>query len=372
MTVHLARLAAAAALSALALAAQAQILIGQTAGFTGTVAAGVKEITDGARLVFDEVNARGGIGGQKIELIQLDDQFDAQRAAANARQLIVERKVLALFLTRGTPTTQAILPLLAEHKVPLIAPSTGAMVFHRPVNPWVYNVRATYQREAERAIQHLRDVGVERIGLIQQDDSFGADLLEGAKRGLAAGQLNPVFTEKYDRAKWSFAQIAPLVARSGVQAVLFMGSGQSVADGVAAIRAAGSGAQVITFSNNASGGFIKSLGAHARGVVVMQVFPYERSLAAPIVQEARERAQAQGIATVSPAMLEGYAAAKVLVAGLRKAAPKGLTRAGLQQALDSLGKLDIGGIEVSFSPTDHTGLDFVDLSIIDSSGRFVR
>jgi len=366
-----ARLAVVAALWA-ASGAHAQILIGQTAGFTGTVAAGVKETTDGARLYLDAVNAKGGIGGQQIELIQMDDKFDAKIAADNARKLIVDRNVVALFLTRGTPTTQAVLPLLSEYKLPLIGPSTGAMAFHQPVHPWLFNVRATYQREVERAIQHLRETGVDRIGLIQQDDSFGADLLEGAKRGLAAAKLNPVFLEKYDRAKWDFGQIAPLATRSGVQAVLFMGSGQSVADGVAAIRAAGSGAQIITFSNNASGGFIKSLGAHARGVVVMQVFPYERSLSAPIVQEARELAKAKGIANISPAMLEGFAAAKVLVAGLKKAGPKAVTRASLQQALDGLNKLDIGGIEVSFSPTDHTGLDFVDLSIIDSNGRFVR
>jgi branched-chain amino acid transport system substrate-binding protein len=220
-------------------------------------------------------------------------------------------------------------------------------------------------------VQHLQQTGVERIGLVQQDDSFGADLLEGAKRGLAAAKLNAVFVEKYDRAKWDFSQIGPLAARSSVQAVLFMGSGQSVADGVAAMRAAGSGAQIITFSNNASDGFIKSLGPHSRGVIVTQVFPYERSIAAPIVQEARDLAAAKGIERVSPSMLEGFAAAKVLVAALKKAAPAP-TRAKLHQALDAMAKLDIGGIEVSFGPADHTGLDFVDLSIIDSSGRFMR
>ncbi len=349
----------------------AQILIGQTAGFTGTVAAGVNETSFGAALYIDHVNANGGVGGEKIEVVKMDDKFDPKLAAANARKLITERNVVALFLTRGTPTTQAIVPLLAEFKVPLVAPSTGAMMFHTPVNPWLYNVRATYQREAERAVQHLQQTGVERIGLVQQNDSFGADLLEGAKRGLAAAKLNPVFVEKYDRAKWDFSQIGPLAARSGVQAVLFMGSGQAVADGMAAIRAAGSGAQMITFSNNASEGFIKSLGANARGVIVTQVLPYERSLSAPIVKEARDLASAKGIDHVSPAMLEGFVAAKVLVAGLKKAGATP-TRAKLQQGLDSLSKLDIGGVEVSFSPTDHSGMDFVDLSIIDVSGRFMR
>ena len=54
--------------------------------------------------------AKGGIAGQKIELVQMDDKFDAKLAAENARKLIVERNVMALFLTRGTPTSQAASP----------------------------------------------------------------------------------------------------------------------------------------------------------------------------------------------------------------------------------------------------------------------
>ena len=93
-------------------ASHAQILIGQTAGFSGQVAAGVKETTDGALLYIDAINAKGGVNGQKIELISLDDKFDPKLAAENARTLIEDKNVLALFLNRGTPHTEAILPLL--------------------------------------------------------------------------------------------------------------------------------------------------------------------------------------------------------------------------------------------------------------------
>ncbi|MDO9089534.1 MAG: ABC transporter substrate-binding protein, partial [Burkholderiaceae bacterium] len=109
-----------------ATASQAQILIGQTAGFSGAVAAGVKETTDGAKLYIDAVNAKGGIAGQKIELISLDDKLDPKLAAENARKLIEEQNVVALFLNRGTPHSEAIIPLLDKHGIPLIAPSTGA------------------------------------------------------------------------------------------------------------------------------------------------------------------------------------------------------------------------------------------------------
>lgn len=139
-------------LSALSQGSQAQLLIGQTAGFTGPVGAGVKEATDGAKLYIDAVNAKGGVNGQKIELISLDDSFEVKQAAENARKLVEEQNVLALFLTRGTPHTEAMIPLLNKYGVSLIAPSSGAMVLHQPVQKFIFNVRATYQREAEKGI----------------------------------------------------------------------------------------------------------------------------------------------------------------------------------------------------------------------------
>jgi ABC-type branched-subunit amino acid transport system substrate-binding protein len=158
---------------------------------------------------------------------------------------------------------------------------------------------------------------------------------------------------------------------SDAQAVFLIGSSGSVSDATKAIRTAGSRAQIVTVSNNASGGFIKQMGEFARGTIVSQVFPYERSLAAPIVKEASDLAAKKGMADVTPAMLEGYAGAKVLVEGLRRAGTNP-TRAKLQQALENLRKVDIGGLDVTYGPNDHTGLDFSDLSIIGPDGKFQR
>ena len=351
--------------------ATAQILIGQTAGFTGPVAAGVKETTDGAKLYIDAVNARGGVNGQKIELLSLDDKFDPKTAGENARKLVEEQNVTALFLSRGTPHTEAIMPVLEKNGIALVAPSTGAMVLHQPVNKYIFNVRATYQREAEKAITHLNTLGITRIGVLHTNDSFGADGLAGTQKGFAAAKLTPIFIEQFDRAKPDYSAIAPKVALLNTQALIFIGSGGAVVDGIKAIRAAGSSAQVVTLSNNASAGFAKSLGSHARGVIVTQVFPYERSIAFPIVKEALEMGRKKGLAEVSPAMLEGFSGAKVLVEALRRAG-KNPSRERVLAALEGIRKLDIGGLEISYGPDDHTGLDFADLSIIGSDGKFKR
>jgi len=360
-----------AAIVALAPAwALSQILIGQTAGFSGPVAAGVKETTEGAKLWLDSVNAKGGIHGQKIELVQMDDKFEPPLAKANAKVLIEEKNVLALFLNRGTPHSEGIIPLLEANGVALVAPSTGAMVLHQPVRKHVFNVRATYQREAEKAVTHLHTLGIARIAVVHADDSFGLDGLEGANKGFSKAGFQPVVVIKADRGKPDFKTIVPAITGKEAQAVVWIASGNAVADGVKALRATGSAAQVVTLSNNASAGFVKSLGEHGRGVIVTQVFPSERSYAYGFIKEAQALAKEKKV-ELSPAMLEGYAAAKVLVEGLRRAGPNP-TRAKLLAGLESIKKFDFGGLEVSYAADDHTGLDFADLSIIGADGKFKR
>jgi ABC-type branched-subunit amino acid transport system substrate-binding protein len=350
--------------------AWAQIKIGQTAGFTGAVAGSVKEATDGAKLYFDAVNAKGGIHGQQLQLISLDDKFDVQTAAANAKKLITEDNVIALFLNRGTPHTQAIMPILAEYRVPLIGPSTGAMVLHKPVHPWLFNVRATYQREAEKTIGHLHTIGVDRVAIVQVDDAFGNDGAVGAVKGLDNSGKKPVAHVKYDRTKPDYSAIIPEVVKENPQAVMFIGSGTAIVNGMKALRAAGSTAQMVTLSNNGSSVFVKELGDVARGVVVSQVYPNERSIGTPVVKEAIELAKKKNV-ELTPVMLEGFISAKVLVEGLRRSGDRP-TRASLQKGLESMTLWDAGGLELGYSPSDHTGFDYADLSIIDANGRFRR
>ncbi len=351
--------------------ARADILIGQTTAVTGPVAASVGETLVGVNLYLNSVNARGGVNGEKIKLITLDDKFEPPLAGENAKRLIEQDNVVALFMSRATPHTQAILPLLAKNGIALVAPSTGAMVFHQPVNPLVFNVRSSYQAETEKAVEHLHTLGLNRIAMVHVDDSFGEDCLAGAMKGFNATKLQPVAVIKADRSKPDYAAIVPQLIKENAQAVLWIGSSVAVSDGVKALRKAGSAMQVVTVSNNASSGFAKQLGDAVRGVIVTQVFPSERAMGYSINREAAALAKADGSVTISPSVMEGFASAKVLVEGLRRAGPKP-TREKVVAALSSMNHFDLGGLEVGYGPGDRTGLNFVDLSIIDAKGQFRR
>jgi branched-chain amino acid transport system substrate-binding protein len=379
-TFTIAAVLASSALSFFCTAASAQIRVGQTSGFTGPVAASVAEINVGAKLYLDHVNAEGGVGGQQIELVSIDDKNQPPLTVENAKKLIADPKVVALFLNRGTPHTQAIMPLLAEARIVLLAPSTGAMVLHQPVNPWIFNVRATYQAETERLTRHLGMSGVDKVALCYVNDSFGTDAIQGALKVFKEAGKTPLVSEAIDKAKPDYTTCVQKTLANKQLGVVMVGTPVSVAAGVKALRAAGGTTVTVgTLSNNAASGFVKELGNEATGIIVSQVFPSERRLATPMIAEADRLATAKNVKQLTPAMIEGFAAAKVLVAGLKRAAGDGkspITRASFKKALESMNRVDIGGgiggVELSYSPTDHSGLEYVDLSYIADDGKFRR
>lgn len=354
-------------LTMLAASAHAQIVVGQSVGITGTVAAGVKETTVAAQLLFDSVNASGGIHGQKINLIAVDDKFDPKKTVSNFKELIVDKKAVVLFMPRGTPHTLGVIPLLDEYKIALIGPSTGAMALHSPVSKYLFNVRASYQVETEKAVDYAFQTGASKIGIIHVDDTFGNDALAGAMNGFNKAKKKPLFNLSFNREDPDYAGITAQIKAEQPQRVILIASS---AHAVKIIQGAAGQAKFSTISNNASGGFINNLGSSGPGVVVTQVFPNERNTTIKMVSELTDLAAVKGIQEITPSMMEGFAAAKVLVAALRRSDPS-LTREAIHTALESL-NTDIGGMQVIYTPTDHTGLDYADISVIGADGRFRR
>ncbi|CAN7692526.1 Periplasmic binding protein [compost metagenome] len=346
------------------------IRIGQSAGITGPVAGSVKEQIAGAQVYLRTINASGGVAGRRIELVTHDDGFDAKRTPDNVRKLIDEDKVFALFMVRGTPQNESILPIIAAQKVPLVAPLTGAITLHRPVNRYVFNVRAKYQDEVARAINHLATSGMSRIGIFYANDGFGRDVLEGYSAALQARGVQPAATASFARPMGDITQSVAAMNKANPQAVLVIGSGSEAARIIRELRRAGSEAQFVTLSNNAADSFIRELGPDARGLIITQVVPGTNSSQMTLASEYRSLAKQQGVEP-SNAGMEGFMSAKVLVEGLRRAGPD-LTRERLVTALEGMRDYDLGGILISYSAERHTGSSFVEMSIVSSTGKLIR
>ena len=394
------------------------IVIGQTAAFTGGPAASVIEITAGARLVIDDLNSRGGVRGRPIKLVSMDDGYQSERAIANVKTLVKDKKAVGLLLSRGTEPTEAMMPTLLALRVPLIGPSTGAMSLRNPVHPYIFNVRASYQGEARKAARQLAAMGFGQIGIIVAKDSFGDDCLVGVLAGLKDNNLEPTFVEKFDRAQKDFTLIAKRVARDQPRALFVIGTNAPVISLIKAMKDAEVKTTVMTLSNNASEGFLKAVRTIQRGsdspddastlpvsnsisVGVAQVFPSERAQHIPIVAEltalskrAGEALRAGGVSSdpitaavdkflepgrlPSPAMIEGAISAKVLIAGLQRIKGE-ITPDSLTAALNSGEPIDVGWIDKStipyqirYTPSNHSGIEYIDLSIIGADGKYRR
>src|SRR5262245_54182375 len=348
-----------------------EIVLGHTAGFTGAVAGSVKESTDGALIYFDWVNSQGGVNGRRIVLKSLDDGFDPKRAGENAKKIIAETPPLAFILTRGTPHTEAALPHIKAAGIPLICPGTGADVFHAPVNPLVFNLRSKYQLEVEKAVEYLASTGINRIGVAHVDDTFGKDAMIGFERKMAELNLKPVVVTKFDRTTGDTAAAAEAVLKAAPQATFAFGSQAHTATLIDRVRKAGNQTTFVSLSNNGTKAYMKALGNNGRGVIVAQVFPNPGTSSLPIARELRRLAKDKKDMVLSQQAMEGFLTAKVTVEALRRAGKKP-TPAGLIAALETLRDQDFGGIYVTFTPGDHTGGRFVEMSIIDERGEFLQ
>ncbi|MDO8305763.1 ABC transporter substrate-binding protein [Herminiimonas sp.] len=347
-----------------------KIVIGQTVGLTGTIAAPVKEMNEGANAYIASVNSRGGVNGRKIELLTLDDKFDAKLAAVNAELLIKKEHVFALFQNRGTPLTEAITPILSANKIPLIAPSTGATVFHAPVHPLLFNVRAKYQDEVRKGVEHFTTIGATKIGLLHVDDSFGKDGLAGFVSAMNERSMIPATITSFPRVKPDYAATADAIVKANPNALIIVSSSANTVAVIKAIREKGSMVQIMTLSNNSSQSFVQDLGAAGTGIIVSQITPAPNSMTTGLGKEFMAIAKASNT-TVSYAAMEGFVAAKVLVEGLKRAG-RNLTREGFVRALESMQKFDLGGLMISYTANDHTGSEFVELTMISKDGRFIR
>ena len=343
------------------------ILIGQSAAQSGPAQELGKEMKSGAEAYFDVINKSGGINGRKIKLVSIDDGYEPDKAAANTKKLINDDKVLALFGYVGTPTSNASLPILTEAKVPFIGAFTGAQSLREPFNRYVFNVRGSYFDETEQIVGHLVQQGIKKIAVFYQNDAYGKAGLAGVERAMKKRKLDIAVTATVERNTTDVSAAVAALAKSNTDAIIMISAYKSCAAFIKSMKLAGALQQFWNVSFVGSKALSNELGEDGRGVQISQVVPFPWSDVNPIVREYQKRIGGRELYSFTS--LEGYIAAKVLVEGLKRAG-KNPTRESLVDGLASMGKVDLGGFTVNYTPTNHNGSSYVDLTIISRGGTF--
>ena len=346
-----------------------KIVLGQSAPFSGPAAQLGTQFHLGAQLCFDQFNAQGGIGRQLVEIRKLDDGYEPARCAENTRQLLSE-DVFALFGYVGTDTSLAAMPLVKRDKVPFIAPFTGALALREPFNKHAFHVRASYADETALIVRQLTNLGLKRIAVFHQNDGYGRAGLAGVTQALDKLSLKPLATATVERNSVDVAPAVKALVAAGPDAVVQIGAYKACAAFIRQARKAGYGGTFYNVSFVGTQALADELGKEGAGVVVSQVMPSPYNPARAIAREFVEAVKAAGQADLQAnfSSMEGYVAARVLAEGLKRAGPKP-TRESLVAGLEGIGTQSLGGFALSFSPSEHVGSRFVELSMLTGDGR---
>ena len=346
------------------------VLFGQSATFTGPAQELSKAMRLGIEAAFHEANQEGGVHGRALKLKALDDGRETDFATSSTQRLIENERGFALLGAVGTPTFRAASPLAQAARVPFLAPFTGAEFLRDRELDNVLNVRASYYQETEEMAARLtEDLGITRIAVLYQDDSFGLNGLEGMRLALERRGLEPVAASHDPRNTRAVKGAALTIAAANPEAVIMIGSYRPVVKTVELARRE-LDPVFMTVSFVGSNALANELGPDGAGAYVTQVVPLPDDENIPVVARYHS-ALSEYDPQAEPGFvsLEGYLAGRPAVAGLKACGPD-LSRECLLHAVRDAGAIEIDGIQLKYGPDDNQGSDAVFLAVIGTDGKY--
>lgn len=341
-----------------------EILFGQSAAFEGPAAALGRGMNLGIKAAFAEVNARGGVYGRELKLVQRNDGYEPELAIVNSRALLEEDQVFALIGGVGTPTSRAALPIADSAKVPYIAPFTGAG-FLRDSSTYSVNLRASYDQETSRIVEYLTDtLNISRIAVVYQNDSYGQVGLQGVQKAMDELGRELVGIGAYPRNTKAVKTALLDVAKTDPEAIVIIGAYAPTAEFILWAKKINLDSVFFTISFVGSQALASALGEQGKGVYVTQVVPTPDSKELLIAWQYREALRKlDPLAEMGFVSFEGYLAGRMTISLLEEAGRE-LTRAKFMDAMRNMTFDDLDGFSLQFGETDNQGSDQVFLTMI--------
>ena len=350
-----------------------KLVLGQSVPLSGAADQIGLAYFNGAKLYFDAINSKNGVGGYRIEVKTLDDGYIAAKAAANAKQLIDEG-VDALFGFAGTASCDAAFAVAKASNTLFFAPFAASDALYEPSLTNVFHVRPGLADEAYKIARHCATLNQDRIAVFAEDDAMGRAgiaavnqaLLDLKRPPIVASALSPVNSDKVE------AAVATLI-KAKPQAIIQVSLFNSSAAFIRKMRQAGYGGQFLNFSVVGIDPLFTALGKEIGGIVISQVVPSPRSVGTPLIKEYLDILN-QTEQIPSYESVEGYVAARAFAEGVRRSSAGGgkADRAGLQKAFESMTDYDMSGFRVNLRPKKYESVRVIDLVTITPDGKIVR
>ena len=347
-----------------------RILFGQSAAFSGPARELGTNMRLGIRAAFHEVNESGGVHGRVLELISFDDAYEPEAAVNNTLRLIEQEEVFALIGEVGTPTSRSAAPVAADAGIPFIAPFTGAEFLRNDDWQNIINLRASYYQETEEMVARLiDDLGITRIGVLFQDDSYGRAGYRGVLFALDRRDLKPASIGLYPRNTTAIKAALLDLNQGNPEAVIMIGAYEPVAELVSWARHTGIDPIFMTVSFVGSNALARELGPDGAGVYVTQVVPFPTDDSQRIVSSYTTALSAYDPEAVPGFVsFEGYLAGRLAIEGLRRCGQE-VDRTCFLEILNYTDYIDIDGFRLRYG-NDNQGSNAVFLTVIGDDGKY--
>ena len=341
--------------------ASAQIKIGAVLSVTGPASFLGDPEKKTLEMYVEQINAQGGVNGQKLILVVYDDGGDANAARTFATRLVEEDKVVAMVGGTTTGATLAMIPVFEEAKIPFIS-LAGAIQIVEPVRQWVFKTPHTDKMACEKIFADLKQRKLTTIALISGTEAFSKSMRDQCIAVAPKAGITIAHEESYGpRDSDMTPQLTNIRNKPGVQAVVNPGFGQGPAIVTRNYRQLGITLPLYQSHGVASKQFIELAGPAAEGVrlpaaalLVADKLPDSDPQKPVVVNYTRtyEKQTGQSVSTFGGHAYDGL---MILVQAMQRA--KSADKAKVRDEIErTKGYIGTGGI-VTMSPTDHMGLD---------------
>jgi len=351
-----------------------EVVIGSNGDLSGVFAAFNVGAIKAAQMIFDEVNAKGGIHGRKIRFVVEDHGYQVPKAVQNFNKLINSDQVFAMILNLGTPHNLAGFPLMQAKEVANISPLTAARQMLEGDITYKYSGLGTYYGEMKEGIAHLaKERSATKICAMYLPQDFGLEVFEAARDVAQELGLEYASETTHRPDEQDFTGSIQKLREDGCQIVAtalgvrqtIVAYGTSKKLGWTDAAFIGSSAGFNTAVAKVPGGVTEGYYAAAGWVDL------ENRLDVPEVKAwADAYQQAAGVPADTAAQL-GTSAARTLVRALEAAGPD-LTAQSFQTGMESLEFYDpILDVNIKYGAGDHQGGGLIVISKIED-GKWVE
>jgi branched-chain amino acid transport system substrate-binding protein len=253
------------------------IKVGVYGPFTGGSQPMGASMRDGVRLAADEINAKGGVLGKKIQLVERDDQATPERGAQVMQDLVSNEKVVAVLGPINTGVALASYKYPMQAKIPLIINvSAGAPVnelFKDNPDNYVFRIAASDDIQAEMIVGEAVDKrGLKKVALLCDDTNYGQNGCKKMIEALQRRSLTPVYVGKFKIKDTDMTPQLQEARQAGAQAVLTYGIGPELAQIANGMNKLGWKVPMIASWTASMSNFIDAAAANGNGVVMPQTF----------------------------------------------------------------------------------------------------